>query len=143
VYWLCECVCGKTCTPSQRHLKNGDAKSCSCKQFDRSGFRAFDPKMTNLIRVYDHYTDTDLRIEEFYDIITQNCHYCGSPPSNKFNEHWYKTKSSKEEIEEADILYNGLDKIDPNGDHSRNNVVPCCFPCNVGKSNKSVQEFVK
>jgi len=54
-----------------------------------------------------------ISFEDYAELIKQSCHYCGHP----LNE-----------------TGSGLDRIDPSGDYTMDNVVPCCHPCNWTKS---------
>jgi hypothetical protein len=40
------------------------------------------------------------------------------------------------------VISNGLDRIDSSIGHVLENVVPCCFDCNIMKSNRTVDEFL-
>ena len=54
-----------------------------------------------------------------YYLISSPCAYCG-------------------QIEEK---FNGLDRVDSNGEYTIDNVVPCCRYCNYAKNNMSIEEF--
>lgn len=77
--------------------------------------------------------DFNLSIEEYSKIIKENCIYCGMKPNNKFR---FKHKSGDDYL-----LYQGVDRIDSNGNYTINNVVPCCDICNKGKHVRKVEEF--
>lgn len=72
-----------------------------------------------------NYNDSDIDINEFYSLSQIRCFYCGLEKSNKYNNYYY----------------NGLDRINSNLLHTKNNVVPCCKHCNFAKSNLSLEEF--
>lgn len=46
-----------------------------------------------------------------------------------------------ENKELGDFFYNGLDRIDPKKPHNIDNVVPCCYDCNVAKLDRSQEDF--
>lgn len=58
----------------------------------------------------------DLNKEEFKNIISKPCTYCG------------------------DIRKIGLDRIDNSKGHIKTNVVPCCYECNTAKSDNFTLE---
>jgi len=73
--------------------------------------------------------------ETFVELIQQDCHYCGSPPSNSQQHNKYQGRYEP-------FLYNGLDRIDSNKGYTKNNVVPCCKRCNQAKNDLTVQDFL-
>ena len=61
----------------------------------------------------------DITKEQFIDIISNKCEYCGD--NNRI----------------------GLDRIDSLMGYTLDNIVPCCYRCNVAKNNMEVEEFIK
>lgn len=55
------------------------------------------------------------------NIFSQPCHYCG----------------------ESDWTKIGCDRIDNSKPHTMDNVVPCCYECNVKRGRKEYNEFIK
>ncbi len=76
-----------------------------------------------------------LGFEEFRDLITSECRYCGDAPSNLRAVH-------DGGIEYA-IPYQGIDRVDNVRGYERENVVPCCAECNRSKGAQSEQDFVE
>ncbi len=62
------------------------------------------------------YEYSDISIDEGIKLFNQPCIYCGD------------TKNI------------GLDRIDNSKGHTRDNVVPCCYTCNVARSNNFTHE---
>jgi len=60
--------------------------------------------------------DDDIAIALF----TFKCKYCGAPPNP----------------------LNGIDRINSNKDYTFDNVLTCCFPCNRGKSNMTIEDWI-
>jgi hypothetical protein len=89
---------------------------------------------------YMYKKDTDLSVQEFYSISQMNCHYCNTKPSNFYNRYRDK-KATLQTKEIGSFYYNGLDRIDSNLSHNKDNVVPCCKYCNFAKGKLSLQEF--
>jgi len=108
------------------------------------------------------YNDSDITLEKFLELSQMNCEYCNSPPSNRkhlgrnkkgeIRKARRKDKAGNEYLgnswgsylgDEAEFVYNGLDRIQPGLLHSLDNVVPCCRTCNFMKSVHSVDDFLE
>jgi len=74
----------------------------------------------------------DLTLDQFINISSMNCHYCGAFPSpTKGHRQW------------SEIIHtNGLDRVDSSMGYLSSNVVPCCKDCNVAKLDKTEKEFI-
>ena len=90
---------------------------------------------------YGYKKDSDLTVEEFYDLSQKECYYCGSLPINKFNRAKIDKKSSKKAKVNGEYIYNGLDRLDCSKGHTKDNVVPCCKYCNFAKSKLTFYQF--
>lgn len=75
----------------------------------------------------------DLTFDEFKKLVKTSCHYCGSKG--------YVSKGHREWS--AEVLVNGLDRIDSSSGYTYNNVVPCCRICNSAKSDMEYDDFIK
>lgn len=69
----------------------------------------------------------ELTEEQWIDLATQSCYYCGSEPSNMISKYKFK--------------YNGLDRIDSSLGYSLTNVVVSCKICNRAKSDMTQKDF--
>lgn len=69
----------------------------------------------------------ELSEEEWLEVSSKNCQYCGCPPSNLIAGYGYK--------------YNGIDRIDSTKHYFIENVVPACKICNRAKSDMDKEEF--
>lgn len=67
---------------------------------------------------------------EFWALLTRPCFYCGTPPANAV----VRTQGT--------FLYNGIDRADSKGGYTRDNAVPCCWPCNRAKRDQSQADFI-
>lgn len=76
--------------------------------------------------------------EEFMNIITQNCYYCGEKPRPASEE----LLSKRGNLKQPTFYYNGIDRIDSSKHYSIDNVVPCCPMCNYMKNTFSKQNFL-
>lgn len=64
----------------------------------------------------------------------QPCFYCTSPPSNTM-------KTVREHGEDITCMYQGIDQVVRGRGHVIGNVLPCCWGCNRGKSDMTLEEF--
>lgn len=151
IKWKCICDCGnETIVNSANDLLTGNTKSCGClrseimsKNATKRNFnnRKFEPKIAVANRVFKaEYSDGDLTLEQFLDLSQQNCHYCNKSPSNKRKIN--NKKSSEYYNNNANFIYNGLDRIDNSLPHHFANCVPCCKYCNYAKRERNYQEFL-
>lgn len=97
--------------------------------------------VTSMRTVYRIYKESDLSIEDFWILSQQPCFYCNAEKSNTTNYAKTDKKSSQKAIDNADFHYNGLDRINSDFPHNKDNVVPCCYYCNFAKGKLSLFEF--
>jgi len=90
---------------------------------------------------YNHKNDTDMTVDEYYSISQMNCFYCNILPNNIFNRAKTDKKSSVQAKETGNYIYNGIDRINTNYPHNKNNVVPCCCWCNWAKNKLALPKF--
>lgn len=92
----------------------------------------FRPIIISARTVWRRYRD-GCGFESFLRWSQNNCYYCNSVPSNKYNLY---------NCIGGEFIYNGLDRVDNSKDHSIENIVPCCAKCNFSKSDMIVNEFI-
>lgn len=63
-----------------------------------------------------------LTLEQFEEITSQPCHYCGGYTENK--------------------EFCGIDRVDNDVGYVLENCVPCCFRCNAWKGKLTTEEFL-
>lgn len=122
---------------SWQRVTKGDVKSCGCW---KKGRPVSDDPFVPHRAVYHRYRlgakrrglNFDLSEREVFDLIVQDCTYCGLPPSTdmKLSAH-------------PDFRYTGIDRVDNNRGYEKDNVVPCCETCNTAKSTMSVDEWLE
>lgn len=86
----------------------------------------------------------NIQIGEYYALSQMDCFYCGRDcnDSNCLNKGKPKGKNRTPENMIAGIYhYNGLDRIDRNFPHNKDNVVPCCYWCNFAKMDDTLLDF--
>lgn len=77
--------------------------------------------------------------QEFRDLVTANCHYCGMGP--KLVSYCPKQRT-EEAFERSKFTHNGIDRVDSAAGYIMSNCVPCCTMCNRAKNDKPLSEFL-
>jgi hypothetical protein len=145
-YWLCLCDCGKEKVIAGSHLRNGNTKSCGCWKKIFNKFRNRENK-TPMMRCESSFNallgsykarakkknlSFTLTKEEFKNLTSSNCYYCGTPPLQ-----WHNRQNF-----DGYYIYNGIDRVDNNLGYDINNCVPCCMNCNKSKGTQSQSDFI-
>jgi hypothetical protein len=143
----CICDCGTTKIVKLSLLRSGNTKSCGCFRKEVARFKTDAARAIMIDRGlwqddvviaaarkvwHERYDDGDIPFEIFLNLSQQNCFYCDKKPSNK--------KACR--VKEQYFIYNGLDRVDNSQGHNVNNVVPCCYYCNVSKSDRTKEDFL-
>ena len=98
------------------------------------GESGFNRLKRNYIRgARDRNFKFELSTEEFRNLVTGNCYYCGAKPANEM----------KDESEHSKFIYNGIDRIDNSKGYEKYNSVSCCEKCNRMKNILGKAEFIK
>lgn len=153
VVFLCRCDCGNLVKMTSRHLtrKAGPTTHCGCMGIGRGNKpRPGMGGVTNTIRVtknnpliafralQGNYRVSassrgykwELTEQQFLDLATGNCHYCGVEPYQVF-------------VREPHLFtYNGVDRIDSSLGYHPDNCVSCCGQCNVAKKERTLADFL-
>ena len=151
ILWNCKCSCGKQIFVRTYSLKNG-TKSCGCKsKFPRVSDMALNQKYATYKTVaLKKGLDFTLTKNEFFEIIKDDCNYCGGKPKvwspyidtngNIFDR--YKGKVDEQYMQSTSVFVNGIDRIDSSKGYIKSNVVACCSKCNIMKNVYSEKEFL-
>jgi hypothetical protein len=141
--WLCKCACGTIRNVPQSRLLTNRTISCGCYrkelQFGRDNIPENGAAKNIIYRVYKNSSakkrgiEFSLSYDELCQLISNNCHYCGSEPSNLLKFEKYTT---------PDFAYNGIDRVDNNKGYTIDNCVTCCHLCNWMKKDLSQEEFL-
>lgn len=145
-YVECICDCGNRVLREKSHVKGGNTRSCGCMQhemrktlgtrstrlpYGEAGFNlcyaAY--KKSAKIRGYEFALSKD----EFRDIITKPCIYCGES----------LTQEKKRKDMNGSFKYTGIDRYDNSKGYVHGNCVPCCQKCNRIKGVMSAAEMDK
>lgn len=142
--WLCACDCGKQTVVLGSLLRRGTTQSCGCLRSDSivrataacrlpKGEAALNWIFNDAQRRAKRYgVEWGLDREQFREIISQPCAYCGIESSNDFGDkHGFN----------GGIKYNGIDRVDNARGYVLGNVAACCRSCNIAKNDRTVEEF--
>lgn len=146
--WKCQCKCGNIKNVKQDDLRAGDTKSCGCWNNIQRSARAKDmysviikytPQEASARRVWSGRYG-EMPFEDFFELSQQNCKYCGEFPSNYSNPAC-GANSSEDMRQNGYFTHNGLDRINNDLPHSKENCVPCCKYCNYAKRERTTENF--
>jgi hypothetical protein len=141
IYYICECSCGKKKSIRASHLTAKKILSCGCYGIDKKrSLYMYKSGEANFNLVYGRYIQNarkrelefTLKKEEFREIVTSTCKYCGALPSNSMNH----TRTN------GAFLSNGIDRVNNNIGYTIENCVPCCTICNYAKRKMSKSDFL-
>jgi hypothetical protein len=142
---ICICNCGNIKSIRSTHLLKGITKSCGClakeiRTQKNIESRKYHPIISSARMIWKRRYKDGIKFDDFLILSQKECYYCGTPP---FTKHIEVKKGSPEYVlKYGTFIYNGLDRLDSNKNHSKNNVVPCCKYCNYAKNNRSYYEYV-
>lgn len=134
----CVCKCGKRKIVQESNLHSGYSTQCLRCGRKQGGMKRRRPgnALKGYLKKYQEdaklsgrsFTLTD---EQFAEITSQDCHYCGQPPS-------FIRKNSEWEA----VRFNGVDRKDNSRGYDWDNVLPCCTPCNRSKLCRSYEDHM-
>lgn len=131
----CRCTCGVESFIEGAALRSGRSTMCrTCSAIQRARPNTQSNNVWHLyrLRAKKQGLSFDLTQERFRDIITRDCHYCGSPPQSV-----EKPNTSYGQ----DFLHNGIDRQDSARGYIEGNCVPCCGTCNYMKRTQTPGSF--
>jgi hypothetical protein len=140
--WLCKCDCGRDVNATTGRLRSGHTQSCGCLKIDldcTSILSEEDSFFNSYLGKYkteakNRSLEFNLTKEEFINLVTQNCHYCGRKPEKRDNLNINRRTS---------IPVNGVDRKNSDLNYEISNCVPCCTRCNRGKLDVPYDEFIE
>jgi hypothetical protein len=147
VVWELRCDCGSTVQRAPYNVLRSTNQSCGKKcEYHIPTARKYDPVVSSARYRWRPIYSKDIDFETFFKLSQLPCDYCGILQYRTTNYANSKIKSggnpSPMQIKNGDFTYNGLDRIDSTKGHTLDNVVPCCWPCNWAKSNRTREEFL-
>jgi 5-methylcytosine-specific restriction endonuclease McrA len=141
ILWRCICACGTVCDIVGCSLTRGFSNSCGCLRKELGAQRkpicGFPATYNHVYIAYKRHArlkkrSFELSLATFVQIAKKDCYYCGQPPKNAL-----KSKCGRE-----NFIYNGLDRINNDNGYTLDNVVACCFKCNLAKKKMSQKDFL-
>ena len=144
------CKCGKEWEVEVNNVMNGTTVCCGkypCRTYKYLYEKRRDPDVgyKALLYVYKKHArerglEFHLTYDKFKHLLQQNCYYCNNLPSQVYK----LTKPGTDEVRSGiPITYNGIDRIDSNGNYTIENTVTACKRCNVAKMDQTYDEFVQ
>lgn len=152
--WKAKCICGNEVWIYAGHLTSKTTKSCGCLRSEnaikqRSIYRPSAPLRREdgasaFITLFNNYRkkaikrgfEFNLSPDQFRDITTKSCHYCGKQPSQRING------GGRAVIGSGAYIYNGIDRKNNKEGYVLNNSLPCCGDCNYMKASMEYDEFI-
>lgn len=151
--FLCRCECGTEKEVWGANLSATDdsaSRSCGCGQIESAQRTPGQAGWTYILARYKANAKIRgilfrLNKEEFREICSQSCYYCGAPPAD-FNIYLKKDgtlmqKRTRAAADRAWIKANGVDRKDSTGYYTYENCVPACAQCNYAKMDYTTEEF--
>jgi len=137
--WLCKCDCGQKKMIYSYQLFNGHSKSCGCLQKESRMKKPGLAGLNAVIRGYKKNAEKrnlawELSDEAVYYITQSDCFYCEKSPENEIKSHIGIN---------GRYVYNGIDRLDNSKGYIPENVVSCCYRCNIKKKDFSVDSMIK
>lgn len=136
-----KCDCGNEKIIMGSAMVSGNTKSCGCYSSKFQKERNLLPDnlgvKRHIIAQYKRHAKRrnlifNISENDFINLISKNCFYCGLPPSNL-----KKTKNYKQ-----GLLYSGIDRVVSSNGYNKENCVPCCEQCNKSKMAQSEESFL-
>lgn len=134
------CECGTEYVRTLNNLLYGRGKGCGCGVRKPRQWDAPNRAARNI--VFKEYRSGarnrgyawELTDEDFDRLTSQECFYCGTPPS--------AVKKTVGCYDDGDFIYNGRDRRDNALGYTLANVVTCCTTCNRAKMDMSYESFM-
>jgi len=133
-YWVFVCECGneKTLRSNKVFVKFKPTKSCGCLKRYITNNPAFNLVFSSYLKGAKRRSlNFNLSVDEFKNITSKNCFYCGINPNkiSKTTNHTY--------------LYNGIDRKNNSIGYTIENSLPCCTLCNKSKRDLEYSYFME
>jgi hypothetical protein len=149
--WQCKCDCGNKHIVTGESLRAGKSKSCGCLKLGRPYNFKDNREMqlwkylyssTIIKRAKKYNYQSDINIDDFIKISKMPCFYCGESGVQSTKDRCKTiTKNKRLFVTDAEIRFNGIDRLDSNKGYFINNVVSCCKYCNTAKNTLTTTEF--
>lgn len=140
--YYCRCDCGFEFSADGTRLRSNKIKRCaycSYKLRPQSINRYTSEERLYKLQIEGRCKksniENQLTLQEFTELIKQNCYYCECPP--KIVNHLLRNKH----VKRNPIKANGIDRKDSSIGYIMSNCVPCCWDCNRMKGVLTINAF--
>ena len=144
---FCKCDCGQECFCNKEKVLNGSKRSCGCLQ--KENHKTFGNRQRlgyGVASANERYTaykagarrrnlEFNLTKEQFFDIVTKPCIYCGTDKSQIYRRDDKRRNGA--------FIYTGIDRYDTKKGYTVENCVPCCTKCNRIKLDMEAGEMLE
>jgi hypothetical protein len=138
IQWNCICDCGNRAKVATSKLISNHTKSCGCRLQEYFASISLDEGEGATRALFRDYQinasrdnrEFDLNLQQFKELIFSNCYYCASKPSR-----------STKRLNNGQIKYNGIDRVDNSLGYTLSNCVACCTTCNLAKRDMEQTQF--
>ena len=138
---MCKCECGTEKSVATRSLRNGESRSCGCLARELMhkprGPRQVPERRAINAMFHDYKYNArvrklswDLTQEQFEQIASMDCFYCGLPPAPRRYQGFIT------------VPVNGIDRVDNTQGYEQDNVVATCTICNYAKCDRPYDDFI-
>lgn len=143
-YYICQCACGNITTSRIHAMTTGKHRQCrACSSKEKSETTCLPNNLGLKSEIFRNYQRAakkrnysfELTQDEFIDLISEHCYYCGALPSMI----WYGTP--RKNVAAKEFRYNGVDRKDNSIGYTKSNCVSCCKICNNSKSTLTENEW--
>ena len=156
LYYICECECKRIKEVPKFNLINGNSYSCGCVGRGENTLPPGEATLNEKYVVCKYGAQCrdlsfDLTKEQYVDIVTGLCFYCGECPKpyNRYlkkdgskNAAAIKSKITQHAIDNGWANINTVDRINSDLGYSVENCVPSCWPCNLMKMDSVKDDFI-
>ena len=143
--WECLCDCGNKHITSGESIRSGKSKSCGCLRKEAPPNKIKDRTLAIWTHLYNSTVikrskkkgyKIDITFDEFKELSSNSCFYCGLKDSSFLNDRWHNKELSK-----TVVKYNGIDRVDSDKGYTKENSVTCCKHCNTAKNTMTQKDF--
>lgn len=149
MYWLAQCDCGNIKEVRGADVASGRIKTCGSCEYHKNIMAIKPPRPhpreAGIRAQLRRYIASALKRkiswlltpEQFSEITSQDCTYCGAHPRA------YKSRALSRRKGYVITHMNGVDRIDSSGPYTLANTVPCCSVCNKMKMSLEARFFIE
>lgn len=144
-YWNCICECGRKTIVRHGQLTKKKTVSCGCNRLDyhSASDRILSRRFSDIIKTAkDRNIPLEITKEDYRGIAFSPCAYCGEIDEKKITPSKNRNVCVHYDITEV-VKINGVDRIDSDGNYSKDNIQPCCKKCNFMKLDLTEDSFLE